>query len=134
MTLHVPGSQPQQPARARKLVFMVTHGPEHPEAAAIPFAMAVAAQAGGIEVVMGFQIEGVQLLRKGVAEQAAAPGFVPLKDLMDIYHSNGGVFYACGPCVATRGIQPEDFIDGAQVVNAPTFVEQFVTATNVLVY
>ena len=119
---------------ARKLVFMVTHGPEHAEAATIPFVLAVAAQSASVEVVMGFQIEGVRLLEKGVAENVTAPNFVPLKQLMDIYHSNGGTFYACGPCVASRGIKPEEFIAGAQVVNAPTFVEQFVTADNVLVY
>jgi predicted peroxiredoxin len=113
---------------------MVTHGPEHPELATIPFATAVAAQAGGVDVVMGFQVEGVRLLERGVAEGVAAKGFVPLKELMDIYRSNGGVFYACGPCVAAREIKTEDFIDGAQVVNAPVFIEQFVTANNVLVY
>lgn len=135
MTLHVPGSQPKPGGTpARKLVFMVTHGPEHPETATIPFAMAVAAQAGGVEVVMGFQVEGVRLLQRGVAEGVAAPGFVPLKQLMDIYHSNGGVYYACGPCTATRGITAEEFVDGAQVVNAPVFIEQFLTAQNVLVY
>ena len=119
---------------ARKLVLMVTHGPEHPEAATIPFVLAVAAQSAGVEVVMGFQIEGVTLLQRGVADNVTAPNFVPLKDLVEIYRSNGGVFYACGPCVASRGIKPEDFIPGAQVVNAATFIEQFVTATNVLVY
>jgi predicted peroxiredoxin len=119
---------------ANKLVLMVTHGPEHPEAATIPFAMAVAAQSAGVEVVMGFQIEGVELLKKGTADSVSAPGFVPLKDLMEIYRSNGGVFYACGPCINSRGIQPADFIEGATVVNAPVFIEQFVTATNVLVY
>jgi predicted peroxiredoxin len=118
----------------RKLVFIVTHGPESPERATIPFAMAVGAQAAGIEVVMGFQVEGVFLLKKGVAEEVAAPGFVPLKELLDIYASNGGKMYACGPCVASRGIKGEDFVEGANVVNAPTFIEQFVTATNVLVY
>jgi len=117
-----------------KLVFMVTHGPEEPERATIPFATAVAAQAAGVEVLMGFQVEGVLLLQKDAAEGVAAPGFVPLQELMDIYRANGGRFYACGPCVASRRIDPETFVDGAAIVNAPTFVEQFVTATSVLVY
>ena len=119
---------------SRKLVFMVTNGPEEPERATIPFAMAVSAQAAGIEVVMGFQVEGVLLLKKGRAEEVNAPGFVPLKDLMDIYTSNGGKLFACGPCVVSRHVETSDFVEGVVVVNAPTFVEQFVTATNVLVY
>jgi predicted peroxiredoxin len=36
--------------------------------------------------------------------------------------------------VATRNIAAENFIEGAQVVNAATFIEQFITADNVLVY
>jgi predicted peroxiredoxin len=119
---------------AQKLVFMVTHGPEEPERATIPFALAVGAQSSGIEVVMGFQVEGVLLLKKGVAEGVKAAGFVPLKDLLDIYTSNGGKLLACGPCVNARQIKPEEFIQGAAVVNAPTFIEQFLTANNVLVY
>ena len=119
---------------ANKLVFMVTHGPEHPEAATVPFALAVAAQAAGVAVVMGFQMEGVRLLKQGGADKVAAQGFVPLKELMDTYHSSGGEFLACGPCIAMRKISPEEFIAGARVVNAPTFVEQFLQATNVLVY
>ncbi len=120
---------------ARKLVFMVTHGPEEPERATIPFATAVAAQASGVEAVLGFQAEGVLLLKKGVADSVRADGFVALKDLMEIYSSNGGKYLACGPCVAARAIDPQkDFIEGASVVNAPTFIEQFVTASGVLVY
>ena len=117
-----------------KLVIMVTHGPQEPERVTIPFAIAVAAQAAGVEVVMGFQVDGVELLKKGEADKVAAPSFVPLKELMDIYHAGGGKFFACGPCIASHQITQDDFIDGATVVNAPTFVEQFVTATNVLVY
>ncbi len=118
----------------RKLVLVVTHGPEAPERATIPFVLAVAAQAAGIEAILGFQVEGVMLLKKGCAEEIAAPNFVPLKQLMDIYSSNGGKYLACGPCAASRKLDAADFVDGASIVNAPTFVEQFVTATNVLVY
>ena len=52
---------------SRKLVFMVTHGPEDPERATIPFVLAVAAQAANVDVVMGFQVEGTLLLQKGCA-------------------------------------------------------------------
>ncbi len=118
----------------RKLVLVVTHGPEHPEAATIPFALAVAAQTAGVEVVMGFQLEGVRLLVKGAAEKVAAPGFMALKDLMGIYLSNGGILYACAPCTVAHGIKPEEYLEGVKIANAATFVEQFVTATNALVY
>lgn len=120
---------------AEKLVFMVTHGPEAPERATIPFVMATAAQASDVEVVMGFQADGVMLVKKGVAESIEAPAFPPLKVLMDAYIEAGGELLACGPCVKSRGINPEtDFVAGAKVVNAATFVKECTEATNVLTY
>ena len=120
---------------AEKLFFMVTHGPEDPERATIPFVMATAAQASDVEVVMGFQVEGVLLVKKGVAEGIAAPAFPPLKTLMDAYVEAGGKLLACGPCLKSRGINPEsDFVEGAQMVNAATFVKECTEATNVLNY
>lgn len=118
-----------------KLILMSTHGPEDPERATIPFVMATAAQASDVEVVIGFQANGVMLIRKGCAEHVFAAGFPPLKELMDIYTENGGQLLACGPCVKSRQINPEEeFISGATIVDATTFVKECTEATNVLVY
>lgn len=118
-----------------KLVLMVTHGPEDPERATIPFVMATAAQASEVEVVIGFQATGVMLVRKGCAEHVFAAGFPPLKQLMDLYIESGGKMFVCGPCVKSRELNPAtDFLEGAVVVNAATFVKECTEATNVLVY
>ncbi len=120
---------------SEKLVIMVTHGPEEPERATIPFVLATAAQASDVEALLGFQAEGVLLAKKGVADEVSAPGFPPLKDLLAAYLEAGGKMFVCGPCIKSRGINPEtDFVDGAKVVNAATFVKEFTEATNVLVY
>ena len=118
-----------------KLILMCTHGPEDPERATIPFVMATAAQASDVEVVLGFQANGVMLITKGIAEHVFASGFPPLKELLDIYLESGGKFLVCGPCVKSRQINPEkEFIEGAMLVNAATFVKECAEATNVLVY
>jgi predicted peroxiredoxin len=118
-----------------KLILMCTHGPEDPERATIPFVMATAAQASDVEVLLGFQANGVMLIRKGCAEHVFAAGFPPMKELLDIYVENGGKLFVCGPCVKSRQINPEEeFIPGATVVNAATFVKECTEATNVLVY
>jgi predicted peroxiredoxin len=118
-----------------KLVLVCTHGPEDPERATIPFVVATTAQASDVEVVMGFQVNGVMLAKKGCAEHVFAAGFPPLKDLVDAYIEAGGTLLVCGPCVNSRKLNPnEDFIPGAKVVNAATFVKEFTEATNTLVY
>ena len=120
---------------SEKLVIMCTWGPDTPERATIPFVMATAAQASDVDVVMGFQADGVKLLVKGIAETVNAPMFPPLKELLDTYVEAGGRLLACGPCVKWREIKADaDFVPGAMIVNAATFVKECTEATNVLVY
>ena len=73
-----------------KLVFMVLHGPQHPEHATIPFVMACAALASDVQVVLGFQADGVCLVHKGEAETVEAAGFPPLAKLMSDFRELGG--------------------------------------------
>lgn len=118
-----------------KLVFMVTHGPEQAELATIPFVMACAALASDVEVVMGFQADGVCLVRKGEAEQVAARGFPPLTKLLADLAELGGTMLVCGPCLTAREINPAtDVIDGAEVAAAGRFIAEITSATNSLVY
>ena len=122
-------------AEAEKLVFMVTRGPGEAELATIPFVMAAAALASDVAVVMGFQGDGVELVRSGVADTVAAPGFPPLRKLLDDVRELGGLLLVCGPCINNRGIKaPDDLVDGTEVVAAGRFIAEITSATNSLVY
>jgi predicted peroxiredoxin len=118
-----------------KLVLMVTHGPKDPERATIPFVMAAAALASDVPVVLGFQADGVELVRCGVAETVAAPEFPPLAKLLADIRDLGGTFLVCSPCLKSRGIAaPVDLVEGAEVVAAARFIAEVTSATNALVY
>jgi predicted peroxiredoxin len=117
-----------------KLVFMVTHGPDHPEHATIPFVMAGAALASDVQVVLGFQANGVELMRTGVADGVEAGGFPPLRKLLDDVRALGALLLVCNPCIKSRGIAPGDLVEGAEVVAAGRFVAEITSATNSLVY
>jgi predicted peroxiredoxin len=117
-----------------KLVIMVTHGPEEPELATIPFAMAGAAVASDVDVVMGFQGEGCLLVKKGVAETVAAPEFAPLGGLLESIVELGGKLLVCSPCVKSRGLSEDDLVEGTEIVAAARFVAEVTSATNSLVY
>jgi predicted peroxiredoxin len=121
-------------ADTEKLVFMVTHGPRDPELATIPFVMAGAALASDVAVVMGFQGEGVELVKAGVAETIQAPEFQPLAKLLADVRGLGGLLLVCSPCIKSRGIAPADLVEGAEVVAAGRFVAEITSATNSLVY
>ena len=119
---------------AKKLFIMVTNGPENPEMATIPFVMATAAQAGDIEVVMGFQGNGSMLTVKCMSDHVYANGFPKLSELIDTYIEAGGKMYVCGPCVGSRQINEEELIKGATIVGAATFVSESLSATQSLIY
>jgi predicted peroxiredoxin len=121
-------------ADSEKLVFMITHGPDHPEHATIPFVMAGAALASDVQVVLGFQAEGVELVRAGVAEGIEAPGFPPLRKLLDDVRELGALLLVCGPCLKSRDIASDDLVAGAEVVAAARFIAEITSATNSLVY
>lgn len=121
-------------AEGKKFVVMVTHGPDNPEMATIPFVMAAAAASADIEVVVGFQGPAVELVKRGVAETVSAPEFKPLAELINTVREFGGTYLVCGPCIKSRGIAEADLIDGAKVVTAGRFVAEIAGATNALVY
>ena len=119
---------------AEKLVFMVTHGPDDPERATIPFVMGCAALASDVEAVLGFQADGVILTRKGEADHVEATPFPPLATLLDNFRELGGSLLVCSPCMQMRDIRPEDLVEGAEIVAAARFVAEITSATNSLVY
>jgi predicted peroxiredoxin len=117
-----------------KLVIMVTHGPDEPELATIPFAMAGAAVASDVDVVLGFQGDGCLLVKKGVAETVRAPEFAPLGELLETVKEMGAQLLVCSPCVKQRGLSEDDLVEGSEIVAAGRFVAEIASATNSLVY
>ena len=121
-------------SESKKLFIMVTNGPENPELATIPFVMATAAQAGDVEVIMGFQGNGSMLAVKCMSDHVFANGFPKLSELIETYVEAGGKMYICGPCVGSRQIKDEELIEGATIVGASTFVSESLSATQSLIY
>lgn len=116
------------------MVVIVTVGPDNQEKATIPFVMATAAQTMDIEVTIILQADGVLLAKKGGVDKIAAPGFMPLKQLLDTFLELKGKFLICTPCVKSRGIIESDLIQGSQLIAAGTVVSESISANAVLNY
>lgn len=120
-------------AEVEKLVILCTHGPDNPELATVPFVLACAALASDVEVVMGFQSDGVRLMHKGEADTVQAPEFPPLSKLIADFRDLGGTSLVCSPCAKSRAIGDE-LVEGAEMVAAARFVAEVTTAKNCLTY
>jgi len=53
---------------------------------------------------------------------------------MELFREGGGKLYACEPCIRARNITAEDLLDSIKIVSAPTLVEGYLEAKNVVVY
>ena len=119
---------------AKKLVFVVTHGPDEAEKVTVPFTMAVACQAAGAEVAIGLQGAGAAIAANGAADKVAFPGCAPLKELLETFRSYGGKMYTCGPPLEARRIAQTNLIEGVSVVSSHDFAELYIGADDILVY
>ena len=119
---------------AEKLIFVVTCADEQPDKATIPFALGNSALMMDTEVIIILQSSGVFLGKKDFARHIHAPGFLPLLQLMDIFRDEGGILYACEPCIRARDISAEDLLEGIEIVSGPTLVDAYLDSKNVMIY
>ncbi len=120
--------------KIEKLVIFVTHGPEDPEKATLPFVVANAALAMETDVTLILQSKGVFTATKGVYEHIRTPGVEPLKKLVDNCMRMGGKLFVCIPCIEERGISIDMLVDGAQLIKAGRLVHTVLEAKTVLNY
>jgi len=99
-------------------------GPEAAERCYGPFVTGTTAQAQDIDVTIFLMMDGVMLLKKGMAEKVKAPGFPPLPDLIDAFLEGGGTLQVCSNSVEFRGIGQEDLRDPRIVIaGAATMID-----------
>ena len=93
-------------------------GPEDIERATVPFILAnAAANRGDARVFL--TSDALNLVVKGRAEGQVAPGYTPVKDLIEEFTGKGGLIWVCRVCAAVMEIGEDDLIDGAQIGGAP---------------
>lgn len=120
--------------KREKIVIFVTHGPEDPERASLPFVTGNAALAMDVEVTVMLQGTAVLIAQKGTYDHVFAAGLPPLKDLLNSFLEQGGNLIVCTPCIDERKIDKEGLIEGAVPVKAGRAVMEILEATNVLNY
>ncbi len=117
------------------LLFM-TCGPATPQRCATPFYMASVAAAMDNAAEMIFQIDGVLLMRRGVAQELAAlEGGKPVLEFIRDAKRAGVKMKVCSAALALHGMTEADLIpecDG--VVGAAYMIDRALTSTRVLSY
>ncbi len=106
-----------------KLVVSITCAKNDPDKATVGMVVANAAVASGQETVVFFSTECARMGTQGYADDIREEGFKPMKELIDSYVENGGVFWVCTPCYKKRGLPEDKLIPKATLVGGAKLVE-----------
>ncbi len=119
-----------------KVVIFVTSGPETPQRCATPFYMATVAAAMDHEAELIFQIDGVLLLKKGVADcMTAKEGGKTIGDFIRDAKEADVEMRVCSAALALHDMTTEDLIEECDgVVGAAYMTEKGMEADMVLNY
>jgi predicted peroxiredoxin len=119
-----------------KVVVFVSSGPETPQRCATPFYMATVAAAMDSEALMIFQIDGVLLMKEGVAEEMVAKeGGKKIIDFIREAKEAEVEMRVCSAALQLHDMTPEDLIEECDgVVGAAYMTEEGLEANLVLCY
>ena len=134
---------PLPPGRPGRIVIFMTSGPDTPGRCATPFFMAAAAAALEHEAELIFQMEGVRLMAKGVAERltaldagaGAAVEGKPIAAFIREARALGVRMRCCSGSLQARGLSAADLIpecDG--LIGGAQMIELALSADLVLSY
>lgn len=101
----------------KKLVILITKGIES-ELSSVAFTIANGAITAGLDVSIFLTSTGIDLVRKRGQTMTQVAPLDPLAKLIDEFMQRGGAVWACTPCVASRGYEQADLLDGVIVTGA----------------
>lgn len=111
------------PVEPKKILMMLTSGPETPERCAAPFFFATGAAKMGHDVTLFFTMQATQLLKRGVAEQLCAKqGGRPVSQFIRNALDAGVKFYICSASLELNDISQADLIEEADNLVSSIFL------------
>jgi len=120
--------------KAKKLLYVVTSGPDTPERLYAPFVLATTATTMNIDATVYFLMRGVLVVKKGEADKIKMGSFPPLKDVMKQASDAGVKFLVCDQSTQVLGIDRGGYIPGAKVVGAATLNDLALEADGILTF
>jgi predicted peroxiredoxin len=118
-----------------KVLIIMTSGPETPRRCATPFFFATLARAMDYDVTMFFTIDGILLLKQGVAEDVypKAGGKSAAEFIQEALES-GVKFTACTAATELHDLQVADLIDGVKMVGGAAMWQMAEDSKTVLTF
>ncbi len=124
----------KRPDYSKKTFIVIgTHGAEDVEKATMTFACAGASASMGIKTKVFLTGNGVKLAQKGFAARLPSiEGMASIKELIEGFQGCGGKLMVCIPCLESRGIKKESFVEGTRFITLMDFATETLEADRVL--
>ena len=117
----------------KKILMVMTTGPEDPDKTYAPFYTAALMAAMEIDTTMYFLMHAPELLKKGAAEKVPLKKGGSLKMFVDMALENGVKFLACAEsCRDLCEIAEGDLIEGVKLVGSATLADLALEADSVI--
>jgi predicted peroxiredoxin len=118
---------------AKKMV--VFCGSDEPEKAYPPFMLAAGALASDMEVMLFFTMSGLNIVKKGGAENITLPNApMSLSDFIETTKEQGVRLVACSAAFPIMNLQKEDIMDGVAMGGVATFLNEAKDADIILTF
>ena len=118
-----------------KVMIIMTSGPETPRRCATPFFFATLGRAMDYDVTMFFTIDGILLLKKGLAEDVyPKAGGKPVSEFIQEALEAGVKFTACTAATELHDLQVADLIDGVKMVGGASMWQMAEECKTVLTF
>jgi predicted peroxiredoxin len=104
------------------LVINLTRSTDDVDRCSVAMVVAGAGVASEQDTTVFLSSEGVNLAKKGVADELHEEGFAPMLELVSKFLAAGGRFLVCSPCAKKRGIEEGDLVEGATIVGGASLV------------
>lgn len=118
-----------------QVLIVMTSGPDTPQRCATPFFLATLAAVMEQEVRMIFTIDGILLLKQGVAEQLfAREGGKYISEFMQEALDAGVELYGCAPALELHDMTTDDLVEGVQMAGGAALMQWAAESSVVLTF
>lgn len=109
----------------KRILVIQTHGVDTPTRTYSPIYYAVAAAAMEMDVMMWFTMNGTNQLKKGEAEKVSLvpESGVTLKTMLAMALDNEVKLRVCQQSLTLWNMEPEDLIDGVEILGATSIID-----------
>lgn len=120
----------------KKILVIQTHGVATPTRTYSPLFYAMAAAAMEMEVMVWFTMDGTNQLKKGEAEkvQLDKTSNVTLKTMLEMAKDSEVELRVCQQSLELWDMQPEDLIDGVEILGATSIIDLSLSYDHVMYF